>query len=882
MVVKFLNKYQKGEEMSVLQSIQQWGLTLPVWQQHAISRLFAAGVLDAQDEEDIYALLKNEHGIPDAKKRIAEKLDANIATAVESKKLVQIVSIKNLRHVNALAENQNLPIGAQGVTVIYGDNGSGKSGYSRVLKKACRARDQKEVILPNANTVSKPNQKSQASFSLLIDGIATEVNWVNGETPPDPLTAISVFDTRCARAYLDEQNDYSYVPYGMDILEGLAVLCKKMRLRIEQEAAQAAPNLAQFTKLSQTQTAVGKLVSTLSSKTKIEAIEKLATLSQQEFDRHAFLDKGLKEGNPKEKAQQMKLFSSRIIRFSERCTEKLKIVNVDKINTLHDLVEATKLAKKNASTVAQLFKDRPNQLAGTGGEAWQILFEAARKFALESHQGKEFPHLDEKDQCPLCQQPLNDAANRLVEFDTFIQGELEKLARETRATAGAAFHLIRDADLNIGFDADLKTELSTSDADIVMACESFQKSLLIRGQLTVAACEGKSGWDVIGDEPVSPVPNLLELSKRLTGQAEALEKISDEKERLVLINEFNELNARIEMNAVKVEIINTLNKSIRQAQLSKCAAATRTNSITAKSTELTEQVISKELAKALTDEYSKLNVENLKVSLRSFSEKGKTYHKLILEISDNQNLSAILSEGEQRAVAIGSFLAEVNISGGKGGIIFDDPVSSLDHRRRAQVAKRLAEEGKKRQVIIFTHDLYFLCLLQQECVDLGIDIHPLSLNRTPDGFGVTSQELPFDGATTSKRIGILKTMYDECVKYYKAGDEKARVMHTRNAYFHLRLAWERAVEEVLFRSVVMRFGEGISTQRLQEVVVEDEDYFTIDAGMTKCSKYAHDGAAAGNVATPEPSELDADIEALERWRKTVEKRKDDIRKRRKI
>lgn len=37
------------------------------------------------------------------------------------------------------------------MTVIYGDNGSGKSGYSRVLKRACRTRDQMEAIHPNAH-----------------------------------------------------------------------------------------------------------------------------------------------------------------------------------------------------------------------------------------------------------------------------------------------------------------------------------------------------------------------------------------------------------------------------------------------------------------------------------------------------------------------------------------------------------------------------------------------------------------------------------------------------------------------------------------------------------------------------------------------------------
>jgi len=99
-------------------------------------------------------------------------------------------------------------------------------------------------------------------------------------------------------------------------------------------------------------------------------------------------------------------------------------------------------------------------------------------------------------------------------------------------------------------------------------------------------------------------------------------------------------------------------------------------------------------------------------------------------------------------------------------------------------------------------------------------------------------------------------------------------------YTTLRLAWERAVEEILFSNVVQRFAEGVSTQSLHSVVVEDSDYKTIDEGMTKCSKFAHDAALSANLPTPHPDELKADIEKLEAWRDAVEKRKEGIKQRR--
>jgi len=86
------------------------------------------------------------------------------------------------------------------------------------------------------------------------------------------------------------------------------------------------------------------------------------------------------------------------------------------------------------------------------------------------------------------------------------------------------------------------------------------------------------------------------------------------------------------------------------------------------------------------------------------------------------------------------------------------------------------------------------------------------------------------------------------------------------------MAWERAVEEVLLRRVVLRFRKGVETQRLSEVIVDDNDYLQVSAGMGKCSNYAHDKAMAGDVAVPEPDELLSDIQDLDTWRSQIETR----------
>lgn len=55
--------------MSILQEILAWAQGLPAWQSDAVARLLAKQTLTMDDNEDLFALLKLAHGIPDPKGR---------------------------------------------------------------------------------------------------------------------------------------------------------------------------------------------------------------------------------------------------------------------------------------------------------------------------------------------------------------------------------------------------------------------------------------------------------------------------------------------------------------------------------------------------------------------------------------------------------------------------------------------------------------------------------------------------------------------------------------------------------------------------------------------------------------------------------------------
>ena len=685
--------------MAILQEILVWTQGLPAWQSDAISRLLAKKTLTPQDYEDLYALLKLAHGIPDPKNRHPQPLTADqIPAKVEATTHIELRAIKNLLNVNAIAENQQLVVGSAGMTVIYGDNGSGKSGYSRVLKRACRARDQSEPIHPNANLPGAKVGNAQASFDITIDGAIKEVTWHQGKEAPSELSSFAIFDANCARAYLDSEDDFSYVPYGLEVFETLAKVCQQLKNSVEQEQKQSAVDLAVFAPLHG-ETAVGKLIAGLSAKTTTAQIEALATLKPEELEQRETLEKSLKENNPKEKAGLLRLRARRIAAIAKNAADKGLVVGPEAIAKLKALADSFRTAQAAAALAAKNFKEGENLLPGTGGEAWRELFDAARKFALEAYPDKQFPDLGADAACPLCQQPLAAGAERLLRFEAFIQAEAEKTAQARRQALAADYRPFAASVMVLNFDEATQAEVAEIDSPLMADTKTFEAALSARHEAIKAAVVSHD-WTGLDQALVSPADRLQVLAEKLNAEAEALDRASNEEARAVLQKQLSELDARVKLSQVKEAVVTAVTKLVHQGKLKNCLTAVRTNAISLKASELAEKVVSKELADALNREFKALGVGSLSVSLQSRADRGKALHKLKLQLPQVRSPGEILSEGEQRAIAIGSFLAEVGLSGGKGGIVFDDPVSSLDHRRRERVAKRLAAEAVRMRLAI--------------------------------------------------------------------------------------------------------------------------------------------------------------------------------------
>ena len=854
--------------MSLLNNILKWTQTLPAWQRDAARRLLQREEgLSEDDYAELYALLKAEYGLPNPDNLSAEPLAAShLPATIQSGQSVILKEIGKLTHVNRIAPNQKLGFSIAGMSVIYGGNGSGKSGYVRVMKQACRCRDQAERVYPNANDPASTHKTPTAIFKIEQNGSTKKIEWQQGSTPNELLSSISVFDSRCARSYLTAEQDVAYLPYGLDIVENMARdVIPELDSRLSAEISAIDTNVYAFNHLAG-ETKVGALISKLSARTNPKTVETLATLSVEEEKRVDALSKALTEADPMTKAAELKRFVSRLKTLSENVKKVSLWVNDDAITRLKKLdddVVAAELAETNAALALQSGEEL---LPGTGEPLWKALFEAARKYSTETaYPDHEFPHTGDDALCPLCQSPLDEAGERLKRFEQYIKDDVAKAAKEKRSALAAIRKKIENANLKIALDQELSDEISQCDGAIVSVMKEYQASIDAKRAWMLCALDDHK-WDDPPDLEDSPCNSIRKLAAQKLREARTFIKAADTDHKKKLEQEYAELIARQNLQKSKQAVLDLIERLKKVAALKKCKNDLKTKPISDKSKEFASEAVTKELKAALDREFANLEVGHIKTKLKERNVKGKIFHQLLLEIPTNRNIDEILSEGEQRAIALGAFLAELSLADHSCGIIFDDPVSSLDHWRRQHVARRLAEEAKKRQVIVFTHDTSFLGQLRDEIEENKLDNKICFLEWKGQYAGNVCDGLPWGHSSYKERIHALEAMHSKLVAkpwpQYPNEDDAAEML---KAYNRLRAAIERVIQDVVFNGVVRRYRDWINIGSLKGVVgFDDAECDEINRLYQRCNDLvdAHDPSSAKNSPVPNVTELGKDIDDL--------------------
>ena len=340
---------------------------------------------------------------------------------------------------------------------------------------------------------------------------------------------------------------------------------------------------------------------------------------------------------------------------------------------------------------------------------------------------------------------------------------------------------------------------------------------------------------------------------------------------------FKELVDREWLAVIQDDVIAEIGRRKKLSALNTVLKDTATNRITTKSGEIAERLVTNALRTQFSKEIDKLGIVGLAIKLRKEKTSyGVPYFRVRLIRKPEARVGEILSEGEHRCVALAAFLAELTTTESRSAIVFDDPVSSLDHMHRDAVAVRLAEEGQHRQIIVFTHDIAFLLLLVQACSEKGTHVASRGVTRSDNYAGIVQQDPPVRAQPIEKIIDGIQKQFEDEKRFYDRGDHVKWERTMDALQKRLRSTWERAVEEVV-GPVTKRLSNKVNTKGLAKLTVLTMDDCTqMHQAYSRCSTLLHSTPGALNSPLPKPKDVHDQITALRQWFENIKQRQGKI------
>lgn len=138
----------------------------------------------------------------------------------------------------SLSPRQPLNFSNGNLTVIYGHNGSGKSSYTRILKKPS-GKPRAVHLKPNVFQAAPAEQKYKITFQLGDQSTTTE--WYANDAPIDAIRAVDIFDSDEANHYLTKKSA-TYTPSVVAMFESLATACDQIKGLLQTEQNQLVGN----------------------------------------------------------------------------------------------------------------------------------------------------------------------------------------------------------------------------------------------------------------------------------------------------------------------------------------------------------------------------------------------------------------------------------------------------------------------------------------------------------------------------------------------------------------------------------------------------------------------------------------------------------------
>lgn len=845
--------------VQIFRDVEQWLNQRPRWLQDAAYRLISNNTITDIDLQELVDLCKSEVGLNTTDKVFTSVTPGSLSSMDESTQL-RLDAINNVTGISALGPKKPLSFGSS-LSIVYGQNGSGKSSYVRLLKHISGAKKSKELI---GNVYVTEQQPQSCSLTVTSNEETKEITWTPELGPVNDLSALHLYDTDCANVYVNDENEVAYEPWPLLFFSQLTDVSLKVGQAIKLEMESITQTKLLYPVGSSETNSISWVTKINDKTTDMEIINRCSWAESDEIELNGKRQQ-LAETDPIEKMKQYEN-SVQSIKILYKILTDLKdslseVACTNIIRAKLDLEMKKKTAEDDARKV---FEGLP--LDGIGTDSWKLLWEQARSFSEEhAYQKEQFPFTSSDSNCVLCQQSLStEAQSRLKSFETYIKDSLSNQAKIAEELLTALLKEITDIPneetLTLHFNSiGISDEEKKYVIDFCSALERRNQSL--KKEFLIDQLPPLPSEDIL-----SAINESIATKEEHVATYQKLAKLENRDE---LKTSVLELESRKWLHQSQVVIQENVDNLKSIAKFKNAITLTNTQTLSIKKSSLSDSLITEEYIKRFQKELKDLGGSKIHVDLvKTRAAKGHIYHKIMLKnCSTSVQTSEVLSEGEFRIVSIAGFLADVEGSSNNTPFMFDDPISSLDQIFEEATVKRIAKLSLSRQVIVFTHRLSFLTLLEEAAKKLALECNVIWLRAESWGTGEPGETPVFAKNPKNALNLLLSERLPRASKVLFNDGRSEYDLLAKGICSDFRILLERFIENDLLGDVVQRFRRAVNTQgkilKLAHISVDDcklfEDY------MTKYSQYEHSQSYETPIMLPDPDELKADMEHLKSW-----------------
>lgn len=785
-----------SQTVTVRSLLVGWANEQDAWVRHLVSEVVLSrrAMTDGQLDAIYQTFLREKALVPADPVKVAKLSDDSSLLDVSSG--LFLTQLRDLKNVNALVEGQAIEFNPR-LTVVFGENACGKTGYVRVLKKAAAVRTT-ETVLPDVSQVQRTTQPPSARITFRLgQEKPQELEWKD-QAGLAPFNRIDVFDSRATALHVDGDLNYIYTPGELArfplVQQGIEGVRSRLERDVSDRTQTSYPFLLQFDRQSR----IYSLIDSLGAATDLAQLKTLSTVSDAEKQEIPTLKaevEALQTTNP---AAQLKLAET-VKQHLEALTKALSAVGrFDLPKYAKSLDRLQKAEQQYEKTTQESFAGLP--IPGLLKEEWRRFIQSGEEYLKTLDEAAKYPAKGKE--CLYCRQPLSPEAVALLRkyrdyCNNDLRTELDGAGREIDGIRRAYQQGLDFADVErrvgelAGNGKGITTEQLAEIRDFVGKGKSIRDAVESRkpADWTEQAAQNGRVLKYLQDGQTHNKSLLKDLTERRDKREEALH---NRQGRLI------DLESRLKLAALMPQIEKAVEQAkwVDKAKIQQRKFQGLLRSLTETSKVASEQLLNRDFERHFNEECRTLRAPV--VTLQFPGRQGQVTRKKAVASGEHRP-SDVLSEGEQKVIALADFLAEASLKP-PAPVIFDDPINSLDYKRMAEVVNRIVALSDSRQVIVFTHNIWFTTELLARFEHRKQDCSYYDVSRDGTKIGIVSKGTH----PRSDSFSSLKGKINDVIQVAEKATGEPQAALIERGYELLRNICEVIVETELLQGVTQR------------------------------------------------------------------------------